>query len=104
MLVRYDRATARGVKQAFSDDDLRTAVQNSTSWRGVMKALGYATTNGRLANGLRLRSEALGLDSSHFVRGRTGRTWPSSRDGGGIECQHVMVRSGRAARNVSWQR
>jgi PD-(D/E)XK endonuclease len=43
-----------------------------------MRTLGYITTNGRLANGLRLRAETLGLDSSHFRYGRGGRVWPAA--------------------------
>jgi hypothetical protein len=52
---------SQGVKLAYSEDDLRIAVRDSNSWRGVMRALGYKTTNGRLAAGIRLQAEGLGL-------------------------------------------
>jgi hypothetical protein len=71
----------RGVKLEYSDDDLRKAVRDSTSWRGVMRSLGYATTNGRLATALRLRCEAIALDTTHFDH-RSGprrkRNWPAA--------------------------
>jgi hypothetical protein len=56
----------RGVKLTYGDDDLRKAVEVSHSWRGVMRELGYATSNGYLAMRLRHRAEELGLDLGHF--------------------------------------
>lgn len=55
-----------------TDDDLRHAVKTAVSWRGVMRELGYATTNGRTAALLRNRAEVLKLDTGHF---RGQRTW-----------------------------
>jgi PD-(D/E)XK nuclease superfamily protein len=69
---------SRGVKLSYSEADLRAAVAQSTSWRGVMRTLGYATTNGRTANGIKLEAEALGLDTSHFGHGPK-RTWPAKQ-------------------------
>jgi hypothetical protein len=73
---------SQGVKLAYSEDDLRIAVRDSNSWRGVMRALGYKTTNGRLAAGIRLQAEGLGLDMSHFSHAggaRRRRTWPAEQ-------------------------
>ena len=69
---------AQGVKLPYSDDDLRIAIESSKSWRGVMRQLGYVTTNGRLATKLRLQAEALKFDSSHFGKagGSRPRSWP----------------------------
>jgi hypothetical protein len=61
---------ARGVKIEVSDEDLRIAVQNSHSWREVMRVLGYATTNGYLGEQLRLRATGLAIDYSHFSHRR----------------------------------
>jgi PD-(D/E)XK endonuclease len=69
---------SQGVKLTYSEADLRAAVQKSTSWRGVMRTLGYATTNGRTANGIKLEAEELGLDTSHFGHGPK-RTWPAKQ-------------------------
>jgi len=41
-----------------------------------MRTLGYITTNGRVATGIRLRVESLGLDTSHF-RGK--RSWSTAQ-------------------------
>lgn len=55
-----------------SDNDLRRAVEAAASWRGVLRELGYATTNGRTAALLRHRAETLSLDTTHF---RGQRSW-----------------------------
>jgi hypothetical protein len=62
---------ARGVKIAYTEDDLRHAVARSKSWRGVMRKLGYASTAGTLGARLRQHAEALGIDTSHFSSGYT---------------------------------
>jgi hypothetical protein len=62
----------RGVALQISNGELQRAVKASCSWRGVMRELGYATTNGRTAALLRGRAEELGLDTAHF---RGQRTW-----------------------------
>lgn len=69
---------SKGVKLAYSEADLRAAIEASTSWRGVMRTLGYATTNGRVANGIKLEAEELGLDTGHFGHGPK-RTWPAKQ-------------------------
>jgi PD-(D/E)XK endonuclease len=63
---------SRGVALQPSNDDLRQAVARAHSWRGVLRELGYATTNGRTAALLRRRAELLDIDASHF---RGARTW-----------------------------
>ena len=55
-----------------SDEDLRQAVARANSWRGVLRELGYATSNGLTAALLRDRAEVLGYDSSHFQSRRPG--------------------------------
>ena len=57
---------AQGVKINYTEADLRQAVEQSKSWREVMRRLGYATTNGYLAARLRDQAIALGLDVSRF--------------------------------------
>jgi len=56
----------RGVALKPGDDDLRQAVVRSDSWRGVMRDLGYATSNGITSAILQGRAASLGLDTSHF--------------------------------------
>jgi len=63
---------SRGVALQVSDEDLRRVVKEAASWRGVMRQLGYVTTNGRTAALLRHRAEILGIDASHF---RGQRSW-----------------------------
>lgn len=72
----------RGIALRISDNDLRQAVEAATSWRGVMRELGYATTNGRTAVILRHRAEQLGLNTGHF-RGK--RSWSDAELRGAIE-------------------
>jgi len=57
---------ARGVKLDYTNEDLRKAIQSSNSWRGVLRQLGYATSNGYLSQRLRHRAADLGIDYSHF--------------------------------------
>ena len=56
----------KGVAIRPTDDHLRVAVTRVTSWRGVMRELGYATSNGITSRLLQERAAALGLDTSHF--------------------------------------
>lgn len=56
----------RGIRIQVSDEDLRRAVRRADSWRGVLRELGYATTNGRTSMELRQRAQALRCDSTHF--------------------------------------
>lgn len=62
----------KGIPLLPSDEDVRQAIQAAYSWRGVMRELGYLTTNGRTAARIRQRAESLGYDTSHF---RGQRTW-----------------------------
>lgn len=57
---------ARGVAVRPSDEDLRRAIAESNSWRGVMRALGYATSNGATSAQLQARAGLLGLSTAHF--------------------------------------
>lgn len=61
----------QGVKRVVSDDDLRAAVRESGSWRGVLRALGYASTSGGLSASLQVRAKDLDIDTSHFLGQRT---------------------------------
>jgi hypothetical protein len=70
--VAYDRSMPRGVPRNIADENLTQAVKESGSWRGVLRALGYAATSGGLSAVLQQRAAELGLDTSHF---RGQRTW-----------------------------
>lgn len=52
------------LERSWTDADLREAVQQSRSWRGVSKALGLRGSN---PTRFRLRAEELGIDSAHFT-------------------------------------
>lgn len=62
----------RGIKIDVTDVDLRNAIEVSTSWRGVLRHLGYATTNGHLSASLKARADSAGISAGHF-RGK--RSW-----------------------------
>jgi hypothetical protein len=64
----------RGARRAWSDDDLRQAVLQSSSRAEVQRRLGYRPSGGihRLING---HIKRLGLDTSHF----TGQSWMKGR-------------------------
>lgn len=59
---------AQGVKLLISDKELRAAIANSQSWRGVMRYLGYATTSGYLGMRLQIRAQDLGILTEHIAR------------------------------------
>jgi hypothetical protein len=79
------------------DDLLRAIVKRERSWRGVMRALGYATTNGRTQVILRNRVEAAGIPTGHFV-GKA--SWPSEEVTAAVRSStnwaEVATRLGRA--------
>lgn len=83
----------RGVALQVSDDDLRRAIKKSASWRGVLRELGYATTNGHTAVRFRRRAEALGLDVSHF---RGQRSWSDDELRSAIRSSRDWVSVARA--------
>jgi hypothetical protein len=62
---------AQGKQLEFTDNDLRLAIERCHSWRGVMRYLGYTTTNGHIGRRLRERAQDLGIDLSHFSGQRT---------------------------------
>ena len=51
-------------------DELAAAVARSTSWRGVLRALGSASTSSSAISSVRQEVELAGLDHSHFVHRR----------------------------------
>jgi hypothetical protein len=51
--------------RTYTDDQLAQAIMSSTSWSGILRALGKAP-NGS-AKWIRQRADALGLDYSHLV-------------------------------------
>jgi hypothetical protein len=69
MLNREGAATDR---RTWTDDQLRQAVKDSHSWRGVLRALGFKPTSTGSMKVAQRRSARLGLDISHF-RGK--RRW-----------------------------
>lgn len=58
--------------RTWSDDQLINAVKNSTSWLGVMRALGLKATSAAQIRVVRRHAERLKLDTSH-IRGK--RRW-----------------------------
>lgn len=64
----YNGSMTAGAKLEVSDDELRSAVARSRSWRGVQRALGYKDTSGFVGEHLRERATALGISASHFPR------------------------------------
>lgn len=56
--------------QKYSDNQLKTAVVNSTSIAGVLKYLGISVNSGTSHTHISKRVKALGLDVSHFKPNR----------------------------------
>jgi len=54
------------MKLEYVEEDLRAAVAASTSWREVMRALGFRTTNGYTARRIKSEAEQAGMDTTHF--------------------------------------
>lgn len=54
----------------YSDADLVAAVQQSRSWRGVLRALGLTATSASALRSVRRHADRLGLDHRHFTGGR----------------------------------
>lgn len=59
-------------RRTWTDAELVAAVKTSTSWRGVMKALGLTGTSSYGIRLVRRHAERLGLDASHI---RGNRRW-----------------------------
>jgi hypothetical protein len=53
--------------RSYSDVQLTTAVANSQSWRGVLRALGLPATSAAALRSTRRQADGLGLDYSHFT-------------------------------------
>lgn len=51
----------------WSEFDLRRAIDNERSWRGVARALGRSPTSAGAIRTIRRHAERLGIDSSHFT-------------------------------------
>lgn len=56
---------AMGGKRTWTDDQLRVAIANQRSWRGVLKSLGLSSTSS--IGVAQRRAVKLGLDTSHFT-------------------------------------
>jgi hypothetical protein len=54
-------------ERSYLDEDLRRAVADSRSWRGVLGSLGLAGTSSGAIRSVRARADHLGLDYGHFV-------------------------------------
>jgi hypothetical protein len=54
-------------ERSWSDEDLRRAVSSQKSWRGILRALGLKSNSGGSIGVVKRRSEALKLDTNHFV-------------------------------------
>ncbi|MGW7683042.1 group I intron-associated PD-(D/E)XK endonuclease [Kribbella sp. NPDC054772] len=54
-------------RRSWNDDDLRLAVAESHSWRGVARALGLKGTSAGTVRSLKKHVERLGLDTVHFT-------------------------------------
>lgn len=72
--ARYgaDMSTSFTRQPAWSDAQLKNAVNVSGSWRGVLRELGLNATSAAAIRTVRRHAVRLGLDTSHF-RGK--RTW-----------------------------
>lgn len=55
--------------RTWTDDDLKQAIEGSTSWRAVQRSLGLKATGP--AHWLRRHAQALNIDYSHFRNGRS---------------------------------
>lgn len=60
-------------QRSYTDPQLRDAVVESQSWRGVLRALGLLATSAGAMRSVRAHADRLGLDYSHF-RGQRGWT------------------------------
>lgn len=60
--------------KSYTEDQLRQAVASSTTWAGVMTALGKTHGNGTAA--ARTVAERLDIDTSHFISKRSFRPVP----------------------------
>ena len=62
--------------RSYSDDQLKAAVEQAHSWRGVLRSLGLSATSAGSQRSVRRHADRLGLDYAHF----TGqRRWTDSQ-------------------------
>lgn len=54
-------------RRTWTDEELRVAVANEKSWRGVLRALGLNANSGGSIVVVRKRAEVLSLSTSHFA-------------------------------------
>ncbi|GAA3114926.1 hypothetical protein JOF29_003781 [Kribbella aluminosa] len=59
--------TTSGDRRTWDDDDLRRAVEDNHSWRGVARALGLKGTSAGTVRALKKHAERLALDTPHFT-------------------------------------
>jgi hypothetical protein len=64
-----------GRKRTYTDSQLAEAIASSTSWRGVLRELGLASTSSGAMKSTRSHADSLGLDYDHF---RGARRWTES--------------------------
>lgn len=57
-------------KRTYTDEELVVAVAESTSWRGVMRALGLKATSAGSKRSVQRHANRLGLDYGHFLGNR----------------------------------
>jgi PD-(D/E)XK endonuclease len=92
----------RGIKLNVTDDALRAIIQNERSWRGVMRALGYATANGGIQARLRSQAQMAGISTGHFW-GKS--SWPVEEVAAAVRrstnWSEVAVRLGRSPSSAS---
>ncbi len=56
---------ARG--RTYTDDELVRAVEESRSWRGVLRSLGLTATSASAMRSVRRQADSLGVDYGHFT-------------------------------------
>ncbi|WP_405064665.1 group I intron-associated PD-(D/E)XK endonuclease [Kribbella sp. NBC_01505] len=67
LLFSFGLMNTLGDRRNWTDDDLRSAISTSHSWRGVARALGLKGTSAGSIRVLKRHAERLGLDSAHFT-------------------------------------
>jgi hypothetical protein len=72
-------------RRTWTDDELRRAVKTSTSWRGVLRSLGFKATSAGSVMLARQRATQLGLDTGHF---RGNRQWTDEQLVAALEKSH----------------
>lgn len=58
--------------RSYTDEQLKAAVQDNHSWRGVLRELGLVATSSSSIRSVRRHADALGCDYAHF---RGQRSW-----------------------------